>query len=185
MENAYVSRAGAQLEKALKEFNIDVEGQVCVDLGSSTGGFTDCLLQHGAQKVYAVEKGYGVLEWKIRQDERVITMEKQNALYVELPEKVDVAVIDCGWTKQSFIVPKALELLKDNGIIISLLKPHYEAERFELKKGKVPEEIVEQVRDRVIEELEESLNIKVKKVIESPIVGGKGKNIEYLILIKK
>jgi len=168
----------------LKEFNIDVEGKVCVDLGSSTGGFTDCLLQHGARKVYAVEKGYGVLEWKIRQDERVVVMERQNALYVALPEQVDVAVIDCGWTKQRFIVPKALDLLKENGIIITLLKPHYEAERHELKKGKVLDDMVEKIRDRVIDELKE-MNVKVENIIESPIVGGKGKNKEFLLLITR
>ncbi|OGF31762.1 hypothetical protein A2533_01670 [Candidatus Falkowbacteria bacterium RIFOXYD2_FULL_35_9] len=180
----FVSRAGAKLEHALKEFNIDVKDLVCVDLGSSTGGFTDCLLRNGAKKVYAVEKGYGVLEWKLRQDERVVVMERQNALFVELPEKVDVAVIDCGWTKQKLILPKALDLIKDGGGIISLLKPHYEADRSELYKGKVKEADVEKVRDRVIAELKQQ-GIEIEKFIESPITGSKGGNLEYLLLIRK
>jgi len=177
----FVSRAGAKLEKALEIFNIDVTDKVCVDLGACTGGFTDCLLQHGAKKVFAVEKGYGTIEWKIRQDERVVVMERINALHVELPEKVDMAVIDIGWTKQEKIIPKALELLKDDGIIISLLKPHYESNRDELYKGKVKEECLQDIVDRVVE----ALPAKVEQVIKSPITGSKGHNTEFLLLIKK
>lgn len=177
----YASRAGEKLEKALQEFNINVEGKVCVDLGASTGGFTDCLLQHGAKKVYSVEKGYGTVDWKLRNDERVVVMERTNALEVELPELVDVAVIDIGWTRQRLVIPKALSLVKDGGVIISLLKPHYEAERRELYKGKVNEELLPQIVERVLKELP----VKVEKIIESPIRGEKGGNIEYCMLIKK
>jgi 23S rRNA (cytidine1920-2'-O)/16S rRNA (cytidine1409-2'-O)-methyltransferase len=180
----YVSRAGAKLEHALKEFDLKVEGLVCADLGASTGGFTDCLLQHGAAKVYSVEKGYGTVDWKLRNDPRVVVMERQSALFVELPELVDFIVIDIGWTKQQLILPKALSLLKEHGIIVSLLKPHYEAEKPELYKGKVKPELVTAVRDRVINELKE-MNIEVEQMIESPIMGEKGGNVEYLLLINK
>lgn len=177
----FASRVGEKLEFAIKEFILDVKDFVCADLGSSTGGFTDCLLQNGAKKVYSVEKGYGVLDWKLRNDPRVVVMERTSALQVELPEKVDLVVIDIGWTKQRFVIPKALELLKEGGIIISLLKPHYEAERRELSKGKVREEDLPSIVERVVK----SLPVKVEKIVESPIVGGKGGNVEYLMLIRK
>jgi 23S rRNA (cytidine1920-2'-O)/16S rRNA (cytidine1409-2'-O)-methyltransferase len=177
----YVSRAGEKLEKALEVFDVNVKDKVCVDLGACTGGFTDCLLQKGAKKVYSVEKGYGTIEWKIRQNEKVVVMERKNALHVELPEKVDIAVIDIGWTKQEKIIPKALELVSDGGVIISLLKPHYEAQREELYKGKVKEDCLNNIVDRVVA----SLNTKVEQVVESPVVGSKGGNKEYLMLIKK
>src|SRR3990167_4926334 len=103
----YVSRAGEKLEHALNIFNVSVKDLVCADFGSSTGGFTDCLLQHGAKKVYAVETGYGILDWKLRSDPRVITLEKTNAMHVSLPEKVDLVTIDASWTKQKNIIPNA------------------------------------------------------------------------------
>ena len=181
---AFVSRAGEKLQTALDIFGVSVKDLVAVDLGASTGGFTDCLLQSGARHVYSVEKGYGTVDWKIRQDARVTVMERQNALYVELPELVDLAVIDIGWTKQRFILPKALSLLKDGGRIISLLKPHYEAVKTELFKGRVRDEALASIVERVTAELRE-LGITIEKIIPSPIVGDKGGNIEYLMLIKK
>jgi 23S rRNA (cytidine1920-2'-O)/16S rRNA (cytidine1409-2'-O)-methyltransferase len=180
----FVSRAGEKLAKALEIFAVEVKDLVCVDLGASTGGFTDCLLQAGAQRVYSVEKGYGTVDWKLRNDPRVVVMERTNALEVILPEPIDLAVIDCGWTRQSLILPKALSLLKEKGTVISLLKPHYEAMRQELKKGKVPEEFLQPIVDRVLGELKEK-GIIIEKIIESPIVGEKGKNKEYLMLIRK
>ncbi len=132
----FVSRAGEKLKFALEKFDIDVSGKVCADLGCSTGGFTDCLLQNGAKKVYSVDTGKNVLEWKLREDSRVVVMEKTNALHIELPEKVDFISIDVGWTPQKLIIPKALSLLKKDGDVVSLLKPHYEADKSLLKKEK-------------------------------------------------
>ena len=180
----FASRAGAKLQFALDEFKIDVKNKTCADLGASTGGFVDCWLQNGAAKVYAVEKGYGTLEWKLRQDPRVVVMERTNALEVELPEKVDLISIDIGWTKQKFIMPKALSLLKDNGQIITLIKPHYEAEKKYLRKGKVASEFLAEILATAKQEIE-SAGGKILQVIESPIVGGKGGNVEYLALVEK
>src|ERR1700690_3710153 len=106
----YVSRAGQKLEHALRSFAIDPTGKICADLGCSTGGFTDCLLQHGASKVYAVDTGYGVLDWKLRKDSRVVVMERVNAMHVQLPELVDVVSIDVAWTRQRRILPSARKL---------------------------------------------------------------------------
>lgn len=180
----FVSRGGEKLKFALEEFGIEVEGKTCADLGCSTGGFTDCLLQKGVKKVYSVDTGQNVLEWKLRKDERIVILEKTNALHVELPEKVDFISIDVGWTPQKLIIPHALDLLKDDGEIVSLLKPHYEADKSMLKKGKIPEEYLSEIVEKVKLELEE-LNLKVSGIIRSPILGQKGKNVEYLIWIKK
>src|SRR4051794_23000262 len=121
----FVSRAGQKLQHALDEFAIDVAHKICADLGCSTGGFTDCLLQRGAQKVYAVDTGYGVLDWKLRNDPRVVVMERTNAMHVELPAKMDLVTIDVAWTKQRNILPSARRIVRDDGIVISLIKPHY------------------------------------------------------------
>ncbi|RJQ27448.1 TlyA family rRNA (cytidine-2'-O)-methyltransferase [Candidatus Parcubacteria bacterium] len=184
MEKRFVSRAGEKLQFALEKFEISVKDKICADLGSSTGGFVECLLQHGAQKVYAVEVGYGTLAWKLRQDPRVIVLEKTNALHVELPEQVDFVSIDVGWTPQKLIIRKALELVKQGGDIISLLKPHYEADRRWLRRGKLLEEYLDKTVEKVKSELL-SLEITINEIIESPIIGTKGGNKEYLIWIKK
>ncbi len=180
----YASRAGAKLEHGLKHFKINVTGLTCADFGSSTGGFVDCLLQAGAAKVYAVETGYGLLDWNLRNDDRVVVKERTNALHVELPEKVDFISIDTSWTKQKNIIPHALSLLKDGGQIVSLLKPHYEADKKLLRKGVLLEESRQEVVDNVVAGLKE-IGVKVKGVVESPIVGGKGGNVEYLMYIVK
>jgi len=179
----YASRAGAKLEHALKEFKISVEGLTCADLGCSTGGFTDCLLQHGAKKVYAVDTGYGVLAWKLRNDPRVVVMERTNAMRVELPEKVDFVSVDVSWTRQKNILPHALTLLKKGGTLVSLLKPHYEAEKKFLNRGKLKDEFVDLVVAQVKNDLKD-LGIKIKKMAQSPIVGDKGGNTEYLLWVK-
>src|SRR3954468_14064629 len=124
----FVSRAGQKLEHALREFAIDVTDKICADLGCSTGGFSHCLLQHGAKQVYAVDTGYGVLDWKLRKDPRVIVMERTNAMHVDLPEKVDLVSIDVAWTRQRHILPAAKRIIRDTGIVVSLIKPHYEAD---------------------------------------------------------
>ncbi|PIR42074.1 MAG: TlyA family rRNA (cytidine-2'-O)-methyltransferase, partial [Candidatus Yanofskybacteria bacterium CG10_big_fil_rev_8_21_14_0_10_37_15] len=181
---AYVSRAGEKLEQALKVFNIKIAGLICADFGSSAGGFVDCLLQAGAEKVYAVETGYGVLEWKLRNDQRVIVMERKNAMHVELPEKVDLITIDTSWTKLENIIPNALRNLKENGQIIVLAKPHYEANPKMLRKGKLLDEFIPEVLSALKNKLKE-LEIKVIFETESPILGGKGKNKEYLFYLKR
>ena len=125
----YVGRGGDKLEWAINEFSVDIDGLVCCDLGSNVGGFVDCLLQHGASKVYSVDTSYGTLAWTLRNDEKVIVMERTNALHVELPEPVDLITCDVGWTRQEKVLPKALTLLKPTGKILSLLKPQYEASK--------------------------------------------------------
>ena len=178
----YVSRGGEKLEHAIKIFGLPVTELICADFGSSTGGFVDCLLRHGAKKVYAVETGYGVLDWKLRHEERVIVMERTNAMHVELPEKVDLITIDTGWTQLEKIVPNALKNLKPGGRIVALLKPHYEAEPRMLRKGKLMEEFIPETLDKVRGGLK-NMGVKILAETESPILGGKGQNKEYLLLL--
>src|SRR5437764_4181298 len=134
----FASRAGQKLDHALNIFRIDATGLICADLGSNVGGFVDCLLSRGAAKVYAVEKGYGVLEWRLRNDPRVIVMERTNAMHVQLPETVDLVTIDVAWTRQKNILPASRRLLKPGARVVTLIKPHYEAERSKLRKGVLP-----------------------------------------------
>ncbi len=181
--NKFVSRGGEKLQFAIEKFSINPKGFVCADFGSSTGGFTDCLLQNGANKVYAVDNGYGVLDWKLRNDERVVCMERTNAMFVQLPEKVDLIVIDAGWTRQSKILPAAKSNIKPDGMIISLIKPHYEADKSEMIKGKVLEEEIENILGRVKIEIEK-LDFDIIDIIESPITGARGDNKEFLSLLK-
>jgi 23S rRNA (cytidine1920-2'-O)/16S rRNA (cytidine1409-2'-O)-methyltransferase len=183
MDNKYASRAGEKLHYALDYFNLKVNKKICADFGCSTGGFTDCLLQNNAKKVYAIDTGYGILDWKLRNDSRVVVMERTNALHVNLPELVDFISVDVSWTRQKLIVPKALLHLKKNGDLVSLLKPHYEAEKRWLTKGKLDEKFINEVIKKVNDDLAQ-LNINIKQIIESPIVGGKGSNKEYLLWIK-
>src|SRR5271170_5067789 len=122
----FVSRAGQKLDHALTVWAIDVRQRVCADLGCSTGGFVDCLLQRGAIRVYAVDTGYGVLDWKLRQDRRVVVMERTNAMHVTLPEQISLVTVDVGWTRQRHILPAARRLVAAKGDVVSLVKPHYE-----------------------------------------------------------
>ncbi len=179
----FVSRGGEKLQHALTTFKFSVNGLVCADFGASTGGFTDCLLQGGASKVYAVEVGYGTLDWKLRNDPRVVVMERTNAMHVSLPEKVDFISIDVGWTKQRMIIPNALANLKEGGVIISLIKPQYEASVKHIRRGKLQPELIDQVVAEAKKEIEET-GAKVLQIIESPILGEKGGNKEFLVLIK-
>ena len=154
-----------------------------LDVGSSTGGFVDCLLQNGAQKVYSVDTAYGELAWKLRNNPRVVVMERTNILHLsELPEKVDLITIDASWTKLELILPKVQQFLKENGYIIALLKPHYEAGKQMLIKGVLPEDQLEKVKQKVSEKITE-LHFEILKETESPILGGGG-NIEFLLAIK-
>ncbi len=174
MDKKFVSRAGQKLEHALDVFLINVKDKVCADLGCSTGGFTDCLLQRGVSKVYAVDTAYGELDWGLRNDDRVVVMERTNALHVELPELVDIIAVDVGWTKQEKIIPKALELIRSGGNIVSLLKPHYE-----IGKPTVTDKELKKVVEKVKLDFSK-LSLKIEGVIESPIVGNKGGNVEFL-----
>jgi 23S rRNA (cytidine1920-2'-O)/16S rRNA (cytidine1409-2'-O)-methyltransferase len=187
--NPYVSRGGLKLAHALREFGIDVRGLLCADLGASTGGFTDCLLQHGAAKVYAVDTAYGELAWKLRQDARVVVVERSNALHFAPPELVDLVVADLGWTKQSLLVPAALKWLKVLGAgveprIISLIKPHYEGAERGGRGGVLSEMEAEAVLQRVVADMPR-LGVEVLGVTRSPVLGGsKGKgNVEWLALL--
>ncbi len=173
----YVSRAGEKLQFALEQFNISVKDLVIADFGSSTGGFVDCLLQNGAKKVYSVDTAYGELAWKLRNDPRVVVMERTNAMHVVLPTKADFITVDVSWTKQKNVLPNAFKNLKPGGKIISLIKPHYEAGR-----GKLTDDQVDQVIELTKEDIGKAGG-KIEKFIESPILGEKGKNREFLALI--
>ncbi len=179
----FASRAGEKLEHAIQEFHIDVSGKTCADFGSSVGGFVDCLLQHGAAKVYAVETGYGQLAWKLRQDHRVVVMERTNAMHVTLPEKMDLITNDTSWTKQKNILPNILHNLKPEGRIVTLIKPHYEAEKHLLQKGVLDEFVAESVAKKTLEEIQ-SMELTVLGFTKSPLVGGKGGNTEYLAFLQ-
>lgn len=200
MTNQFVSRGAVKLQAALKAFKTEVKGKVVLDVGSSTGGFVDCLLQAGAAKVYAVDTSYGELAWKLRQDPRVVVMERTNILHLEhLPagEKdtwkvgsdsfqvdsglVDLVTIDAGWTKLELVLPVIKKFLKPSGIIIALLKPQYEAEKAQLDKGVVKSDQLEQVKGAVFQKIK-NLGFKIKDSIESPILGGAG-NKEFFLLI--
>ncbi len=184
----YVSRGGIKLEGAIKGFGINVEGKVCLDVGASTGGFTDCLLQHGAKKVYAVDVGWGQLHWKLRNDPRVICLERRNIRYLpkeEVPEEVDLVTIDTAFISLKLVIPVVLKFLKEKSEILALIKPQFEVGRGEVGKGGV-------VRDpekhkRVIEEIwtfSQNLGLHPVGVMESPILGPKG-NKEFFIYIIK
>jgi len=174
VEKRFVSRGGEKLDAALDAFGLDVAGMTCADLGCSTGGFTDCLLQRGAQHVYAVDTAYGELAWKLRQDERVTVMERTNALHAQPPvQSVGLVVIDLGWTKQEKVIPTALRWRPST--IITLVKPHYES-----GQHRMADDAAEAEAQRVIESLP-SMGVAVKGQVESPIRGGKGKNREWLV----
>jgi 23S rRNA (cytidine1920-2'-O)/16S rRNA (cytidine1409-2'-O)-methyltransferase len=174
----FVSRAGLKLDHALNVFQIDAAGKICADLGSNVGGFVDCLLRRGALKVYAVDTGYGALEWKLRRDPRVVAMERTNAMHVVLPEPMQIVTIDVGWTKQQFILPAARRLVTSDGDVVTLIKPHYEAERPQLRGGVLPPENVQAVVDAVRHDIT-AAGFELIQVVTSPITGQKG-NVEVL-----
>lgn len=180
----FVSRAGEKLDHALKTFNVDVTGKTCADFGSSTGGFVDCFLQHGAVKVYAVETGYGLLDWKLRSSSRVVVMERTNAMHVKLPEQVDLLTIDTSWTKLETILPNALAQIKKDGLMIALVKPHYEAKKNRLKGGVLSIEDAQTAFENVLKELSK-FPVRLLNQTISPLVGKKGGNTEFLILLAR
>lgn len=189
--NDFVSRGGVKLQSAIENFQLKINGLVCLDVGSSTGGFVDCLLQAGAAKVYALDTCYGELAWKLRNDPRVVVMERTNILHLEsLPEqtspegsrRVDLITIDAGWTKLELILPIIRKFLKPGGQIIALLKPHYQANKRDLVKGVLAEIKSKEVKDQVIQSIKE-LGFSVDDVVDSPILGGAG-NKEFLLEIR-
>lgn len=181
-ESKFASRGGLKLQAALENFSIAVNGKTILDVGSSTGGFVDCLLKNGAIKVYALDTAYGILDWNLRNDKRVVVMERTNILYLkDFPEQVDLVTIDASWTKLEIILPIVKNFLQPEGKIIALLKPHYEAPALTRRNGIVPLEMVEKVKESVINNIAK-LGLKVEKIIDSPILGGAG-NKEFLLLI--
>ncbi len=184
----YVSRGGLKLEAALSSFGIDPGGRIAVDIGASTGGFTDCLLKHGAAKVYAIDVGYGQLDWKLRQDPRVIVKEKLNARYIkpeDTGEPADILVIDVSFISLTMIIPPALALLKQGGVLIALIKPQFEVGKGEVGKGGIVRDEAKhrEVVDK-ISEFVKGLGLGVLGVITSPIEGAEG-NKEFLIAALK
>ena len=180
---AYVSRGGLKLEKALDRFEIDLTGAVAIDAGASTGGFTDCMLQRGASKVYAVDVGYGQLAWSLRSDPRVISMERTNVRYLTpevIPEPLDFASIDVSFISLKLILPAIRLLLKENGIVVCLVKPQFEAGKDQIgKKGVVRDPAVHlEVLEQFLQHAAES-GFFVKDITFSPVRGPEG-NIEYL-----
>ena len=179
----YVSRGGLKLEKALKNFGVDPTGYVCSDSGASTGGFTDCLLQQGASKVFAIDVGYGQLAWKIRNDPRVVVMERTNIRYVtleDLGEPLDLSVIDVSFISLSLVLPVVKTLLKPTGQVLCLIKPQFEAGKDKVgKKGVVRDPAVhEEVLQNFIS-LAKSLDFTIRNLTFSPVKGPEG-NIEFL-----
>ena len=184
----YVSRGGLKLEKAMTHFGIVLDGKVCMDIGASTGGFTDCMLQNGASKVYAVDVGYGQFAWKLRQDERVVCMEKTNIRYVtpaDIDDALDFASVDVSFISLTKVLGPARELLKEHGQMVCLIKPQFEAGREKVgKKGVVRDKAVhEEVIEKVIGFAMEN-GFSIHNLEYSPIKGPEG-NIEYLVYIEK
>ncbi len=180
----YVGRGGLKLEHALSEFHIDIEGKTAIDIGASTGGFTDCLLQHGCKKVYAVDVGYGQLAWKLRQDKRVVVIERTNIRGMDaslIPETVELAVIDVSFISLEKVIPSILKYLKPVSGLVALIKPQFEVGKDQVGKGGI-------VRDEAaradtvarITEFVRSLSFEVRGVIPSPITGHDG-NVEFLL----
>ena len=187
-DSSYVSRGGEKMEGALKAFGINPKGMVVMDVGASTGGFTDCILQKGAEKVYAVDVGYGQLAWKLQKDARVINLERRNVRYLrreEVEEEIDLILIDTSFISIEKFLPHLLGFLKKGGAILGLLKPQFEVGRGEVGKGGVVRDkaLHEKVIDR-ISYFSRGLGLKILGVAESPLLGPKG-NKEFFIYLKK
>ncbi len=187
-EIPYVSRGGLKLEAALKHFNVSATGRIAMDVGASTGGFTDCLLQHGAIKVYCIDVGYGQLAWKLRQDPRIVIIERANIRYLEkekIPDSIELATIDVSFISLVKVLPKVLEFVQPEGELIALIKPQFEVGKGEVDRGGVIKDAAK--RERAVSQVKEaiqSLGLRIIGVIQSPVTGHKG-NIEYLIYMIK
>jgi 23S rRNA (cytidine1920-2'-O)/16S rRNA (cytidine1409-2'-O)-methyltransferase len=187
-DQPYVSRGGIKLEGTLNGFGVNPKGMVVMDVGASTGGFTDCILQKGAKKVYAVDVGYGKLAWKLQKDPRVINLERRNIRYLkreEIPEEVDLILIDTSFISIEKFLPHLLEFLKKGGSLVSLIKPQFEVGKGEVGKGGVVKDptLHQKVIDR-ISQFSRELGLNVLGVAESPLLGPKG-NKEFFIYLKK
>lgn len=184
----YVSRGGLKLEKAMRHFGLKLTGRVCMDVGSSTGGFTDCMLQNGARKVFAIDVGHGQLEWKLRQDERVVCMERTNIRYVtpeDLKETVDFSSIDVSFISLTKVLLPVYHLLGADGEVVCLIKPQFEAGREKVgKKGVVRDAAVHEEVIVAVGTYAQSINFRIMHLEFSPIKGPEG-NIEYLMHLKK
>jgi 23S rRNA (cytidine1920-2'-O)/16S rRNA (cytidine1409-2'-O)-methyltransferase len=183
----YVGRGGHKLEAALQKFAIDPSGWMCLDVGASTGGFTDCLLQHGAAKVYALDVGHGQLDWKIRNDPRVVVMEHCNARHLQpgdLPEKVRLAVADVSFISLTLVLPPVADVLTDGGMMVALIKPQFELSRAEVGRGGVVRD--DALRHKAVEKIRafaSGLGWTWRGVTDSPIAGADG-NREFLCLMQ-
>lgn len=193
VKQRYVSRGGLKLEKALHEFQVETQNRTCLDVGASTGGFTDCLLQHGARQVYAIDVGYGQLDWKLRTDARVIVIERVNARHLTPEQLYDsdsapratLAVIDCSFISLEKILPAVQKLLaQENSEIICLVKPQFEAGRESVKKGVVKDPHIHQEVLTKVSQSASQMNLHVQACTFSPLKGPKG-NIEYLFLLSQ
>ncbi len=187
-DNPYVSRGGLKLAGALKEFDMNVEGLVAFDVGASTGGFTDCLLQAGARKVYALDVAYGQLAWKLREDKRVVVIERTNIRYydgADLDEKIDLAVIDASFISLKTVIPPVLKFLEEGTRILALIKPQFEASKKDVGEGGVVRDPT--IHDRVVQNISDfciSLDLDVEGTCASPISGPAG-NKEFFVLTRK
>src|SRR6266481_9527447 len=184
----YVGRGALKLEAALEHFNIDVRGKTALDIGASTGGFTDCMLQRGAEKVYAVDVGYGQLDWKLRNNLRVIVLEKINARFLtgeQIPELVDVCVIDVSFISLTLILPNAFALLKPSGLIVALIKPQFELQRSDVGKGGIVRDpaLHQKAQDKIVAFVTD-LGDVVSGIVPSAIKGSDG-NQEFFACIRK
>jgi len=186
--NPYVSRGGLKLEKALKDFNIKLDGKTVIDVGASTGGFTDCMLKNGAKKVFAIDVGYGQLAWELRNDERVVCMERTNIRYVK-PENIgvatDFATVDVSFISLKKVLPVLMDLLDEDGEVVCLIKPQFEAGREKVGKHGVVRD--KEVHIQVIEDIigfAQEAGFSVKALTYSPVKGPEG-NIEYLLYLSK
>jgi 23S rRNA (cytidine1920-2'-O)/16S rRNA (cytidine1409-2'-O)-methyltransferase len=181
----FVSRGGIKLDHALERFQLDVSSKVVADIGASTGGFTDCLLKRGASRVYAIDVGYGQLDYHLRQDKRVVVMERVNARYpISLPEKVDLATIDLSFISVEKVIPSVAQLLKDDGYLVVLLKPQFEAKRSEVGKGGVIKKplVHARVLGRFVSWAVKN-DFRVGGLMASPILGAEG-NMEFFVLLR-
>ncbi len=181
----FVSRGGVKLDYALDQFGLDVSGKVATDIGASTGGFTDCLLKRGASRVYAIDVGYGQLDYRLRQDKRVVVMERINARYpIPLPEKIDLATLDLSFISVEKVIPAITKLLKSSGYLVVLLKPQFEARKQEVGKGGIIKQpiIHARVLGRFICWLTEH-SFRLGGLVASPISGAAG-NKEFFVLLR-
>lgn len=184
----YVSRGGYKLEKAINDFKIELENKICMDVGASTGGFTDCMLKNGASKVFSIDVGYGQFDWKLRNDKRVVCMEKTNIRYVkheDIGEYIDFASIDVSFISLTKVLATVKELLNDNGSLVCLIKPQFEAGKQSVgKKGVVKDKQIHKSVIINVLEYAKSINMEVSALSYSPIKGPEG-NIEYLAYLNK